>query len=98
MVSVSGFSQPYHDDGNENADGKLDDRWQELLRSGGSRAVKPSWIAARTMLTAALTTRAAFAMTSAAERRFRSFIRCHLLRVLLRALRRLLRGFMQIEM
>ena len=37
-------------------------------------------------------------MTSAAERRFRSFIRCHLLRVLLRALRRLLRGFMQIEM
>ena len=32
----------YHDDGNENADGKLDDRWQELLRSGGSRAVKPS--------------------------------------------------------
>ena len=31
-----------HDDGNENADGKLDDRWQELLRSGGSRAVKPS--------------------------------------------------------
>ena len=32
----------YHDDGNENADGKLDDRWQKLLRSGGSRAVKPS--------------------------------------------------------
>ena len=37
-------------------------------------------------------------MTSAAERRFRSFIRCHLLSVLLRTLRRLLRGFMQIEM
>ena len=32
----------YHDDGNENADGKLDDRWQKLLRSGSRRAVKPS--------------------------------------------------------
>ena len=98
MVSVSGFSQPYHDDGNENADGKLDDRWQELLRSGGSRAVKPSCDRRPHDVTAALTTRAAFAMTSAAERRFRSFIRRHLLVVLLRALRRLLRGFMQIEM
>ena len=33
----------YHDDGNENADGKLDDRWQKLLCSGSRRAVKPSY-------------------------------------------------------